>query len=340
MTDMRNLDEIALTKSRQAEITLQKEVRELEELSAEKQSAKVANAKMEAKSESLNEKIGQLKHAEERLAAQQKQSAELLEKRLEEARAGLSYELRNAQETIADLRDQLTKAEIDRVQGAKKVAAAAGTGQTGPPKKPSLKDAVKKIKMSPLAKLVSTVSEQTTGNRAFDPEEVDGKGDEDFFKLMKQRAADYFSADTDGDGMVNYDEFSSLIAQRADAKDFKQKAVKELFDALDVDKSGKLDLVEYIQWALRESLSKSKGKVLDLFRAWDADGSGQIDKDEFGVVLYSLGFKCSIRDVKKVFDTLDKDGSGEIDYKEMNRALKMGLTTSKLKEQLAAEKKK
>ena len=79
---------------------------------------------------------------------------------------------------------------------------------------------------------------------------------------------------------------------------------------------------------------------MDLFRAWDADGSGQIDKDEFGVVLYSLGFKCSIRDVKKVFDTLDKDGSGEIDYKEMNRALKMGLTTSKLKEQLAAEKKK
>ena len=182
--------------------------------------------------------------------------------------------------------------------------------------------------MSPLAKLVSTVSEQTTGNRAFDPEEVDGKGDEDFFKLMKQRAADYFSADTDGDGMVNYDEFSSLIAQRADAKDFKQKAVKELFDALDVDKSGKLDLVEYIQWALRESLSKSKGKVLDLFRAWDADGSGQIDKDEFGVVLYSLGFKCSIRDVKKVFDALDKDGSGEIDYKEMNRALKMGLTAT------------
>ena len=93
------------------------------------------------------------------------------------------------------------------MQGAKAAEAAkklAGTGVTGPPKKPAdkMREAVKRIKLSPMAKLVSTVSEQTTGNKAFDPNDVDGKGDEDFFKLMKQRAADYFSADTDGDNML------------------------------------------------------------------------------------------------------------------------------------------
>ena len=100
---------------------------------------------------------------------------------------------------------------------------------------------------------------------------------------------------------------------------------------MDKDGSGKIDLNEYIQWALRESLTKARGKVLDLFRAWDADGSGMIDYEEFATVLFALGFRCSKRDAQSVFNSFDKDGGGQIDYRELNRGLRDGVTSRDVK---------
>ena len=98
------------------------------------------------------------------------------------------------------------------------------------------------------------------------------------------------------------------------------------------------DSNEYIQWALRESLTKSRGKVIDLFRAWDADGSGQIDFDEFSTVLFALGFKCSRRDAQNVFGSFDVDGGGQIDYKELNKGLKSGVVANRIPDKSAVAK--
>merc|ERR1719240_1896654 len=148
---------------------------------------------------------------------------------------------------------------------------------------------------------------------------------------MKKRAKDYYSADADGDNLIDFEEFCQMVAMRDDAKDFPHNTLRELFDTLDMDKSGKLDLAEYINWALRESLTKSKGKVIDLFRMWDEDKSGAIDLKEFSTVLFALGFQCNMRDAKTVFSTFDKDGGGSIEYEELNKGLRKGTTTQKLK---------
>ena len=187
-------------------------------------------------------------------------------------------------------------------------------------------------KKSPFQQLISQMAKNTTGtDERIAIDDVEGSGDGDFILKMKKRAKDYYSADADGDSLIDFDEFCQMVAMRDDAKDFPKNTLRELFDVLDLDKSGKLDLAEYINWALRESLAKSKGKVIDLFRMWDEDKSGAIDLKEFSTVLFALGFQCNMRDAKTVFATFDKDGGGTIEYEELNKGLRKGTTTQKLR---------
>lgn len=204
-------------------------------------------------------------------------------------------------------------------KGWGKAAAAAGAKKVLTAKKP----------LTGIAAVVSKIAANATGLVPA-ADDLEGDGKEDFYSRMKKRANDYFAADADGDSKLDFDEFVAMVAQRDDAKDFKQDQLRTLFDALDIDKSGKLDLNEYIQWALRESLGKSRGKVIDLFRAWDEDGSGMIDMKEFSTVLFALGFRCSMKDCQAVFDSFDTDGGGQIEYKELNSSLRKGTTLSKL----------
>ena len=160
---------------------------------------------------------------------------------------------------------------------------------------------------------------------------------DDFYKLMKKRAANYYSADKDGDSQLDFEEFCEMIANRDDADQFKPETLRLLFDKLDMDGSGKLDLSEYIQWALRESLQKAKGKVIDLFRAWDE--VRELAPFCLPSVLYTHGHsnpKPSMLTAQRPRNGLDsersvtlvcccsrrsQDGSGFIDMKEFSTVL-------------------
>ena len=102
--------------------------------------------------------------------------------------------------------------------------------------------------------------------------------------------------------------------------------MEALFKELDLDSSGSVDLSEYVQWALREALQTSRGRILDLFKSMDTDSSGYIDRSEFGTALQSMGFKCGKSDVNKIYSDLDPDGSGMLEYSELNASLRRSLS--------------
>ena len=74
---------------------------------------------------------------------------------------------------------------------------------------------------------------------------------------------------------------------------------------------------------LREFFARrSVTSLLTLFQDVDQDDSGQIDLDEFGTALRQLNMHLSVEDVRGLFAFFDADGSGVCEIREILSALK------------------
>ena len=237
-----------------------------------------------------------------------------------------------------DKSGEIEFAELDkflrRASGAPQPPAPKG-GLSGPGgKRNSLQTGGKLAAAGAAAKMLSKKGSPTKPAVAppppvdVDPTDTEGQGKGEFTSNMRIRADDFFNADNDGNTELDFDEFTKMISQRRAADGVAPptaKELKDLFFRLDLDDSGTVDLSEYVQYALREALRESKGRVLDLFREWDKDKSGFIDKEEFALAMNGMGFKCTKTDVAKIFKDLDPDGTNKLDYRELNQSLRKSL---------------
>ena len=158
-------------------------------------------------------------------------------------------------------------------------------------------------------------------------------GEEEFASAMRNNAIDYDAADLDQDNKLNFMEFCFMIRDR-EVGEHKDEDLRKRFDALDDDGSGTIDMHEFLQWSLKDSLQRSSDRVVDIFKKWDEDKSGSVDKKEFCRAIKSLGFDIPQEDCEKVFDALDDDRSGKLEYKELNEMLRKGVGSEKSKNRL------
>ena len=163
--------------------------------------------------------------------------------------------------------------------------------------------------------------------------DVAGDGEEDFDVGMRQNLIERDAADADQDGKLDFGEFCQFVRDREEGE-FTEEELKKRFDALDNDGSGKIDMFEYIEWALKDALARSSSRVIDLFKAWDEDKSGTVDKKEFHKAINALGFQIEKEVCDSVFDSLDDDKSGAIEYKELATMLKKGVGSEAVKRNL------
>ena len=82
---------------------------------------------------------------------------------------------------------------------------------------------------------------------------------------MRRNAQDYEAADVDQDNKLDFGEFCAMVRNREEG-DFTEEELRERFTELDADGSGKIDLGEYIKFALRGALRRSATRVMDLFQ--------------------------------------------------------------------------
>ena len=139
---------------------------------------------------------------------------------------------------------------------------------------------------------------------------------------MRQNAIGFAVADADADNKLDFDEFCALVRDREDGE-HTEAELRARFEYLDGDHSGKVDMHEYLRFALRDALSRSAARVIEIFQEWDEDGSGHIDKREFRRAIRSLGFEQQAdADIDLVFEEFDADGSGTLEYAELNKKLR------------------
>ena len=152
--------------------------------------------------------------------------------------------------------------------------------------------------------------------------EVDGP---QIAAVVRQDAMEFDDVDRDQDNKLDFGEFCALVRKR-EVGSHSESELRERFEKLDADGSGKVDMNEYIVFVLRDALSRSSQRVIELFVKWDEDASGEIDKREFRRLVGSMGFSMigDASEIDLVFDSFDADGSGKLAYAELNQALRDG----------------
>ena len=89
------------------------------------------------------------------------------------------------------------------------------------------------------------------------------------------------SIDSDGDGILSYDEFKLLVRPLYDSSG---AALRKIFELFDTDSSGYIDMAELSVMLQKLGLGKgleTKDALDRVFAAADVDGNGRVDFLEF-----------------------------------------------------------
>eukprot|EP00900_Chrysochromulina_parva_P011925 jgi/Chrpa1/20733/Chrysochromulina_OHIO_Genome00007183-RA len=140
---------------------------------------------------------------------------------------------------------------------------------------------------------------------------------------MRQLAMEFDAMDLDVNRSLDFSEFSQLIRSREMAV-HSEKALRERFDALDVNGSGTVDMPEFIKFALRDALSRTALPIKSLLASWDTDDSQDIGIEEFRDAVRYFGFEARDAEIDAVFNEFDKNGNGILDINELTAAFAEG----------------
>ena len=123
-----------------------------------------------------------------------------------------------------------------------------------------------------------------------------------------------FSAfDKSKDGQISYEELRQGLIQLKSNR-ITEQDIYFLFQALDVDRNGKIDYTEFIAATLQRANYLRNDRLLEAFLNFDKDKSGKITKEELLEALKAN--KTQEKEIEKYIKAVDKNKDGKIDYNE------------------------
>ena len=135
-------------------------------------------------------------------------------------------------------------------------------------------------------------------------------------------------ADTDGDGMLSYEELKDLL-QTLGLKEDKEK-LNKFVTALDTDGNGTIDLAEFqsiVDMIDAKTTVTFEQQLREIFDLYDADGSGNIDQAELAQLMATLGYDLTDQELHAMIAEVDMDRDGDIDYEEFVALFKGALAS-------------
>jgi len=118
-------------------------------------------------------------------------------------------------------------------------------------------------------------------------------------------------ADANNDGLIQYDEFLTLMVDVYKA----QRATKEAADRMEIEENKAQEAATDIimNQTPREEMEDTLGKM---FRAADLDGNGSLDRNEFMACVQQFDFGLTAKEIKSLMAQVDKNADGLIEYDE------------------------
>lgn len=130
-------------------------------------------------------------------------------------------------------------------------------------------------------------------------------------KQEKNKIDKIFKAmDKNGDGKLSKDEIKDGYEEHF-GKLMDETELMDMFDKIDVDRSGFIDYSEFVVASMNETEILSDEKLLAAFKAIDKDGNGTISSEEIRSLL-AHGQNIDIEYIMALVQAVDDNGDGEL----------------------------
>jgi len=126
--------------------------------------------------------------------------------------------------------------------------------------------------------------------------------------------------DKNNDGSLDVNELSVLLMDMGVTKAQALKEANAIIQTADVDGSGAIEFDEFSQIWQRKFLKVNEGYIHAVFSVLDADGGGTIDATELATVLDLTG-DANKKVVEEIIKEVDTDGDGVINFEEFRNAM-------------------
>mmetsp|Transcript_9810 Transcript_9810/g.20818 ORF Transcript_9810/g.20818 Transcript_9810/m.20818 type:complete len:153 (-) Transcript_9810:278-736(-) len=150
----------------------------------------------------------------------------------------------------------------------------------------------------------------------------------DEIKLTKEQIEEARGAfkmfDKDGSGDISVDELGTVMRNLGQFPS--DTELRSMMDETDTDGNGVIDFDEFLAMVQRQMVAQASEPDIGLeaFRVFDKNGDGYISADELRQIMASLGETLTDEEVEMMIDEADVDGDGQISYKEFSKLLLCG----------------
>jgi len=136
---------------------------------------------------------------------------------------------------------------------------------------------------------------------------------------LKEMYKRFLDSDKDGSGRVDINEFVRML--HVDRTPY----VERLFSMFDTDRTGLIDVKEFIIGVSNVGGEARDNKIQFAFSVYDLDGSGFIDASEMKKIIHATNMSSDAsidRKVEWIMRQCDTDGDGNISFEEFTQLSK------------------
>lgn len=130
--------------------------------------------------------------------------------------------------------------------------------------------------------------------------------------------------DKDGNGVISMEEFRGVLQQLG--QDPTDEELTFMMKSVDTDQNGVVDFDEFVTM-MRSHLTDAGSKptaedeLQEVFSVFDKDKDGYISFDELKLAMINLGERLTTEELKAMMVAADKDGNELIDFDEFKAML-------------------